>query len=129
MNLRPTGVYVQTNENGHITAIGSDLFLPGVAGWQRIDEGFGERYEHAQGQYLPLPVYDEEGRANWKLEGGKPSLRTDAEKAADVQPDAQPPAQGEQIAKLEEQITELENRIAELNQALDMLLEGVTEDE
>lgn len=123
MDLRPTGVYVQTNENGHITAIGSDFFLPGIAGWQRIDEGFGERYDHAQGQYLPLPVYDEEGHANWKLEGGKPSLRTDAEKAADVQPDAKVPFEPDA-----DDIARLEMRMEAFDQSLDMLLLGVTED-
>ena len=123
MNLRPTGVYVQTNENGHITAIGSELFLPSLDGWQRIDEGFGERYEHAQGHYLPLPVYDEEGRANWRLEGGKPSLRTDAEKAADVQPDAAVPFEPDA-----DDIARLEMRMEAFDQSLDMLLLGVTED-
>ncbi|MBR4068643.1 MAG: hypothetical protein IKK08_08480 [Clostridia bacterium] len=122
-------VFVQTDDQGRVIGINSDAFLPSTDGWEKVAEGHGDKFHHAQGNYLPQPVYDEEGRANWKLEGGQPILRTDAEKAADVQPDAQPPAQGEQIAKLEEQITELENRIAELNQALDMLLEGVTEDE
>ena len=125
MNLRPTGVYVQTNENGHITDIGSDLFLPSLDGWQRIDEGFGERYDHAQGQYLPQPVHDEDGRSNWKLVGGEPVMRTDAEKAADPMPEVVPALSGD----AESRIAELERLIAAQDQQIAMLLEGVTEDE
>lgn len=122
MDIRPTGVYVQTNENGHITAIGSDLFLPDLAGWQRIDEGFGERYDHAQGQYLPNPVFDEEGRSNWKLEDGKPVERTQEEKDADYTPPEIVP--NVDAGSLAAEVAALRESNAQLQEALEILLSG-----
>jgi hypothetical protein len=116
-------VFVQTDDQGRVIGINSDAFLPSTDGWEKIAEGHGDKFHHAQGNYLPQPVYDEEGRANWKLEGGQPILRTDAEKAADVQPDAKVPFEPDA-----DDIARLEMRMDAFDQSLDMLLLGVTED-
>lgn len=46
------GVYVKVNEEGYITDVNSDIFIKDFTGWQKIDEGLGDRYAHAQSQYF-----------------------------------------------------------------------------
>ena len=48
---RPIGVYVKRDSNGKIIEINSELFIKDFNGWQKIDEGFGDRFAHAQSQY------------------------------------------------------------------------------
>ncbi len=122
---KPYSVYIKTDSQGRVIGINSDAFLPSTDGWEKIAEGHGDKFHHAQGNYLPMPVYDDEGRANWKLEGGQPILRTDAEKTSDPLPDAEPAVSGD----AESRIAELERLIAAQDQQIAMLLEGVTEDE
>lgn len=80
----PYGVYVQTDQTGRITGINSSEFLPSLTGWEKIDEGYGDRYHHAQGNYLPGPLMDEQGLCRYKLVEGAPVERTPDELAADL---------------------------------------------
>lgn len=87
--INPTyKVYVKTDENGVITAVNSSAFLPNVIieadKWTEIDEGTGDRYHHAQNHYLDKPLVDERGIYNYKLVDGKPALRTDEDKAPEL---------------------------------------------
>ena len=53
--MKPYEVYVQTDDANRIIAINSDAFLPALSGWTKIDEGYGDRYHHAQGNYGSSP--------------------------------------------------------------------------
>lgn len=64
-------VYVKLNEQNEITQINSDIFLADTTDWIMIDEGEGDKYAHAQGYYLEKPLYDEQGRYNYKLADGQ----------------------------------------------------------
>lgn len=81
-------VYVKTDENGVITAVNSSAFLPDIIieadKWVEIDEGSGDRFHHAQGNYLADGLMDERGVYNYKLADGVPVLRTDADKQPEV---------------------------------------------
>ena len=58
-------------------------------GWLQIDEGTGDRYHHAQGNYFPKPKYDERGipRYAYVLDGSpKWRERTAEEMDADYVP-------------------------------------------
>ena len=66
-----TKVYVKINEENYITEINSSIFLADTDGYILIDEGNGDKYAHAQGNYLDKPIYDEQGRYNYKLVKGK----------------------------------------------------------
>lgn len=77
-------VYVRADEAGRIVEINSSAFLADTAGWTAIDEGYSDKYHHAQGNYFPLPLYGTDGCANYKLADGTPALRTEAEKAAEI---------------------------------------------
>lgn len=77
-------VYVRVDKNSNIVDINSDAFLEDVYNWIPIDEGYGDKYHHAQGNYFPLPLYGTDGCANYKLADGTPALRTEVEKAAEI---------------------------------------------
>lgn len=62
-------VYVKTNENNEIIEINSSIFLADTEGYIEIDEGYGDKYAHAQGHYLDKPLTDEQGRYNYMLFG------------------------------------------------------------
>ena len=78
----PYRVYVQTDERGRITAVNSSAFVGDDWGTE-IDQGYGDQYHHAQGNYFPQPIYTEDGIPRYKLEGGQAVERTEEEIEAD----------------------------------------------
>ena len=106
-------VYIQIDDASRIIAINSSAFLPSTEGWVEIDSGLGDRYHHAQGNYLESPLIDERGLFLYKLENGKAVKRSAAEVEADYKPQPAAPTQEERLAALED--------------AFNLLLEGVTE--
>ena len=118
--MQPYGVYVKTDEEDRIIAINSDAFLPDTDGWVRIDEGFGDRHHHAQGNYLDKPIWDERGIFRYKLVDGKPVERTQEEMDADYDPPAPAPDLTAEVAALRESNQQLQ-------EALNLLLSGEVE--
>ena len=59
---RPIGVYVKVDGDGFVTDVSSDIFITNFEGWQKIDEGYGDRFAHAQSQYFEKKLFDENGR-------------------------------------------------------------------
>lgn len=80
--LEPYIVYVQTDEQGRITAVNSSAFVPDDWGTE-IDSGFGDKYHHAQGNYFPQPIYTDDGIPRYKLVDGAAQERTEEEIEAD----------------------------------------------
>ena len=78
MDTESCKVLVQTDDAGRVTAINSDAFVSGD-GWTAIDEGEGDRYRHAQNNYLLKPLTDERGVYRYKLVDGLVAQRTQAE--------------------------------------------------
>lgn len=78
----PYRVYVQTDERGRITAVNSSAFVSADWGME-IDQGYGDQYHHAQGNYFSQPIYTEDGIPRYKLVDGSPVERTEEEIAAD----------------------------------------------
>lgn len=76
-------VLVRTDEQGRIIAINSSAFVADAEGWVQIDEGDGDRYHHAQGNYLPMPLMDDWGVHRYKLADGHAVERTQAEMDGD----------------------------------------------
>lgn len=106
-------VYAKTDENGIITVINSSAFLSDTTGWTEIDEGTGDRYHHAQNNYLSAGLTDENGIFNYKLTDGKPLLRTAEEKAPEL----------EHIAAAQE-IAELKDKLAATDYIAAKIAEG-----
>jgi len=65
------GVYVRVDENNNIIEVNSDIFIPDLTGWIKIDEGVGDKYAHAQSQYFEKPLINDNGNYNYKLVNGK----------------------------------------------------------
>ena len=119
--MQPYGVYVKTDDAARIVAINSDTFLPDTDRWVKIDEGFGDRYHHAQGNYLDKPIRDEKGICRYRLLDGVPVERTQEEMDADYVPPAPAPDLAAEVAELKE-------KNAQLEEALSLRLSGETEE-
>lgn len=78
----PYIVYAKTDSNGYITAINSSAFLTDNTDWVEIDQGYGDKYHHAQGNYFHQPIITEGGAYQYKLVDGKPVECTAEEIAA-----------------------------------------------
>lgn len=81
-------VFARADEEGRVIEINSSAFIDGESdgGWVEIDSGYGDRYHHAQGNYLPLPLMDERVVYRYKLVDGKVAERTQEEMDADNVP-------------------------------------------
>lgn len=75
-------VYVKLDENNCIAVVESDLTLKDTTGYVQIDEGTGDKYAHAQGNYFPRdkPLRDRQGRGNYKYVNNEVVELTDEEK-------------------------------------------------
>lgn len=111
MDTESCKVLVQTDEAGRVTAINSDAFVNGD-GWTQIDEGEGDRYRHAQNNYLIEPLTDERGVYRYKLVDGLVAQRTQAEMDADfdARPAPEPTAEEKERTLLKAQIQALSDR-------------------
>lgn len=111
MDTENCKVLVQTDEAGRVTAINSDAFVSGD-GWTQIDEGEGDRYRHAQNNYLLKPLTDERGVYRYKLVDGLVVQRTQAEMDADfdARPAPEPTAGEKERTLLKAQIQALSDR-------------------
>lgn len=90
MELENYKVYIKTNTNNFVTAINSSAFLFDLTGWFEIDEGTGDKYHHAQGNYLPKDLTTDDGIYQYKYEGGELQERTqeDIQKERNTRPPA-----------------------------------------
>lgn len=105
---QPYIVYVRPNDSGYIAAINSSAFLPDTEGWVEIDQGYGDKYHHAQGNYFDKPIRTESGVCRYKLVGGKP-----------VECTAEEIAQQEAVLPQPGPSNSLESRVEALEQAFE----------
>lgn len=113
-------VYVQTNDAGYITAVNSSDFLTDLTGWTKIDEGAGDKFHHAQGNYFSGPIFTEGGACCYKLVDGEVVGCTEeeiAEQEAAIQTEAAP-TQEERIAALEAENAMLTECLLEMSEII-----------
>lgn len=80
-------VYVKTDEQNCIVGLDGGYTTPAdLAGWTQIDEGYGDKYNLCQSNYLPKPLYAEGGFPQYKLVDGKVVERSAEELEADRLP-------------------------------------------
>ena len=115
MQIKPFGVLVRTDSKNRVTAINSSGFAEG-SDWMQIDEGYGDKYHHAQSNYLPMPLTDERGVYRYKLVDGLVAQRTQAEMDADFDALPAPPL------TTEERVNNVEQRTDALESANDDLI-------
>lgn len=87
-------VYVSL-QDGYITSINSNIFLSQeeIQTMTEIDKGQGDKYAHAQSQYLDKELVDEHGRYNYKFLEGKVVEIAEADKPTIKEPEQQATAQ------------------------------------
>lgn len=87
-------VYVSL-QNGYITSINSEIFLTQeeISTMTEIDQGQGDKYVHAQSQYLEKGLIDELGRYNYKYIDGAVVEVSEDEKPTIKEPEQQATAQ------------------------------------
>lgn len=129
--IKPYIVYIRADDQNRISAVNSSVFLKSTDSWIAIDEGFGDRYGHAQGNYFPKPSCDERGIHRYmaapiadypdreayhvyEYEGENWGIyeRTQAEMDADYIPPAPAPNNDQRIADLEAAMAAIEEGIA-----------------
>lgn len=137
------GVLARVTAAGLVAEIASTAFRKMEEGWRQIDSGLGDRYRHAQGNYLPGGLCNENAALRWMTapaaqHPGREALvqypwagevwgvylRTPEELSTDPVPEEQPGSEG-----IEVRVTRLEQQAGEMEQMLDMILEGVTQED
>lgn len=105
-------VYVSLS-NGYITSINSEIFLSEeeMSTMTEIDQGQGDKYSHAQSQYLEKGLVDELGRYNYKFLEGKVVEVAEADKPTIEEPKAVPTEQDKINAQLMLQIAQLKAKL------------------
>lgn len=131
IEMQPYIVYIKPDDQNRIKAVNSSAFLRDTDGWVEIDRGFDTRHHHAQGNYFPLPIYDERGIHRYMIaktsdwperkmyvlfthnnEEWAVYERTQAEMDADYVPYTPP------VDPKEAEIMELKNQVAALSAAM-----------
>ena len=80
-------VFIKIDSKNRITAVNSEIFISDFSGWTEIDVGEGDRYCHAQGNYLPKPLITTDGYYRYKFENGTVIERSEDEINSDAFPD------------------------------------------
>lgn len=106
-------VYVKLNEDKCITLINSEIFLSNeeMQAMTNIDEGEGDKYAHAQSQYLEKGLIDKYGRYNYKFVEGKLVEVSEVDKPTIEEPKAVPTEQQKINAQLMLQIAQLKAQL------------------
>ena len=105
-------VYVSL-QDGYITSINSDIFLSQeeIQTMTEIDKGQGDKYAHAQSQYLEKELVDVNGRYNYKFVEGKVIEVAEADKPTIEEPKAVPTEQEKINAQLMLQIAQIKAQV------------------
>jgi hypothetical protein len=91
----PTSVYAQLDAQRNIIAVGSSMFLGPAppSGWEKIDEGYGDQYAHAQNHYFEGGARTPSGICRYRWVDGelleKSADEIQEEEAGQPTPDAQ----------------------------------------
>lgn len=107
-------VYAIVDEYDRILDVNSDAFIADTTGWVEIDRGDGDKYHHAQGNYLPGPLMDWRGVYRYKMSGGAVVERTQEEMDSDYTPPEHRPTTEQRVDALETTTDDIILMMAEL---------------
>ena len=107
-------VLVRVDAAGRVVDINSSAFIDDTPGWVEIDHGSGDKYHHAQGNYLTGPLMDWRGVYRYKLSGGAVVERTAEEMDADYTQPKQRPTTEQRVDALETTTDDIILMMAEL---------------
>ena len=100
-------VYVLLNEDNRIIRCEGGYTMQNIQNiddWVFIDEGTGDKYNHAQGNYFDKPIMTMGGAYRYKLVDGKPVECTAEEIKAQEEANRKP-AEPTQLDRVEAQVT------------------------
>lgn len=104
----PTRVYIKTDSNNNVTAVNSSIFLSDLTGWIYIDEGYGDKYAHAQGNYFDKPIMTDGGIYRYKYIDNAVDEKTEEEIAEEIEQLPEPePTENERLTALENAMLEM----------------------
>lgn len=106
-------VYIKLDSENRVTEINSSAFLQDTEGWTKIDSSTGDKYHHAQNNYLPEPLADENGLYNFKYSDGQVVRISEENKAPEIA----------HISALKE-IAEIKAKLAETDYIAAKIAEG-----
>lgn len=86
-------VYIKIDTNNCIVDINSSIFLENIKDYIKIDEGYGDKYSHAQGNYLDEGLTDHRGYFNYKYENNEIIKLAEDEKIKLYPPITQQPSE------------------------------------
>ena len=113
--IKPYEVYIKVDEKNRITSVNSSAFLTDLTGWIKIDEGFGDKYHHAQGNYFEDGLYEFEHMIpQYKCIDGAVVKRTAEEIAGDIV----------EVVEVPSQLDVIEAQVTYTAMMTDTLLEG-----
>lgn len=107
-------IFIRVDDSDRIIDVNSSAFLSDTTGWVQIDEGTGDRYHHAQNNYLPKLQRDDRGIPRYAyVPDSEPAWRerTPEEMNADYKPQPTPPSDAERITNLENALSALQEGI------------------
>lgn len=112
-------VYVKTDAIGNVVAVNSRIFIKEIKDWIEIDEGVGDRYAHAQGNYFEKALMNENGIYLYLYENGSVREKNSEEIQSEISAiPAMPPTEIELLRKQLKAITDrndfIEDCMAEL---------------
>lgn len=115
-------VFIRVDSEGRITRIDggyTESNISNFSDWLLIDEGYGDRYNLCQSNYLPKPLTDVYGSYRYRWDGSTILERTEEEMAADVVgANSSPPTQEERIRELEAQNEMLMECLLEISEII-----------
>lgn len=119
--LPKSRVYVLCDEAGRVLRLEGEYSLPAdLTGWTLIEEGPAcDRLNLAQSQYLPKPLYTQDGLYRYKLVDGAVVERSEEELKAERAELPEPETAPEENAALKAQLASLQDTVDTL--VLDVL--------
>lgn len=104
-------VYIKIDGNNNVIEVNSSTFLKDITSWVEVDEGDGDRYSHAQSNYLDKPLMNDFGIYLYKYTG-EIVEKTEGEMQAEIANIPPPPP--DQLQVLESEISMLNELVADM---------------
>ena len=106
-------VFVKVDEGGRVVDINSSMFLQNTEGWVEIARGVGDAFQHAQGNFMPKPIFNIDGIPIYKMEMGEIEERNEDEIQADIKPAEKSPLE-KRLVRIETVLNTITEMLAKL---------------